>query len=790
MSLEKYLIPKVKPEPNKNCVIQGSDFRITVLTPEMLRIETINFTDNATQAVWFRNFDEPKFTLNETTKNIVIQTKKVVFYYNKNKNKIDKVKFLLDNRLVNANNSDNLKGTYRTLDFTSGWTSLSNGIISKSGVSIYDDSQSLLLCDGEVQERESKGKDIYIFAYNKDFRKALFDFYQLTGKAPLVPRYALGNWWSRYRAYTQNEYISLMERFKNEDVPITVATIDMDWHWVDVRKQFSLPLNNKDNRKIGWTGYSWNTELFPDYKAFLQYLQQNNYKVTLNLHPAQGVSPFEDMYKDMAKELKLDSSNKETIPFDITNPNFINAYFKILHNPYEEEGVDFWWIDWQQGKKTKIEGLDPLWSLNHYHYLNSQRSNKRPLILSRFAKAGSHRYPLGFSGDAIISWASLRFQPYTTAIAANIGFTWWSHDIGGHMLGKKSDELYLRWLQFGVFSPINRLHSTSNDLQGKEPWNYSDITEDISKDWLRLRHSLIPYIYSMNYRSHSDGIALCEPMYYEYPEEGTAFECKNQYMFGSELLVAPVTSKLNKKLLMSKTKVWLPKGRWTDIFTGRIYEGDKIINMHRGLKSIPVLAKEGAIIPFGDREGNDCTLPKKLILNIYRGTSTTTLYEDDGTTMDFQKGKYATTEFSISQASKVEFVLNSAKGDISLLPKERIFELVFKDIRDGNIKVEKAGLPFEAYTLQKGEQITINFVCSPKDSIKIIITDCLYKENEDFLTAAINILSKYQGSNLLKMAIYKKLKNITTREEYINKVQNNPFMRKNLKSALLEVLKN
>ena len=132
----------------------------------------------------------------------------------------------------------------------------------------------------------------------------------------------------------------------------------------------------------------------------------------------------------------------------------IRDSFKYLHHPNERNGVDFWWIDWQQGSNSKIEGLDPLWMLNHYHYLDNKRNGKRGLILSRYAGIGSHRYPIGFSGDSVISWDSLDFQPYFTANASNVGYGWWSHDIGGHMNGIKDDELATRWVQFGVFSPI------------------------------------------------------------------------------------------------------------------------------------------------------------------------------------------------------------------------------------------------------------------------------------------------------------------------------------------------
>ena len=158
---------------------------------------------------------------------------------------------------------------------------------------------------------------------------------------------------------------------------------------------------------------------------------------------------------------------------DFTNRKLLEGYFKYVYEKIEKkDGVDFWWIDWQQGTNTAIPGLDPLWMLNHYHTIHSQKKDGKGLIFSRYAGPGSHRYPVGFSGDTVITWESLDFQPYFTATASNIGYGWWSHDIGGHMMGYKNDELALRWLQLGVFSPIMRLHSTCCEFNGKEPWRY------------------------------------------------------------------------------------------------------------------------------------------------------------------------------------------------------------------------------------------------------------------------------------------------------------------------------
>jgi alpha-glucosidase (family GH31 glycosyl hydrolase) len=325
----------------------------------------------------------------------------------------------------------------------------------------------------------------------------------------------------------------------------------------------------------------------------------------------------------------------------------MKSYFEDLHRPLENEGVDFWWIDWQQGTKTKMEGLDPLWALNHYHYLDSARSNKRPMILSRYAGLGSHRYPLGFSGDTVVSWESLDFQPYFTNCAANAGYTWWSHDIGGHMQGVQDDEIYLRWLQLGVFSPINRLHSSNSDFMGKEPWKKSYAVNKISEDFLRLRHKLIPYMYSANYRTHKYGEPICMPMYYRYDVD-EAYSAKNQYIFGGQLMVCPITVPTDKKLNLAAVDVWLPEGRWTDIFNGRIYEGGRIVKMYRDLDSIPVLAPAGAIVPmYKNDRSNDLSLEQPLEIHIWRGNGHYEMYDDDGETCNFEDGKFALTHFDL-----------------------------------------------------------------------------------------------------------------------------------------------
>ncbi len=678
-------------------IFENNRLRISLITPRLLRTETGAFTDALTQTVQNRDIEDVKYTLEHKENKISVNTDEAVFYIDVRDGSVEA---FADGHHHKFDKSA-LPGTARTLDTANGAVKLQAGITSRHGASVMDDSKSLLLnMDGSISPRP-ECTDRYWFVYGHDYLRQLRDFFKLTGEVPLIPKYTLGNWWSRYKAYTQEEYRSLMKEFIARELPISVATIDMDWHWTDVIDRFGEDARSEKPKckdeliyyhfLQGWTGYSWNTELFPDYRELLSWLHDAGFKVTLNIHPSQGIRFFEDQYGEMCKRLGKDPSKKEIISFDVTDSEFMKAYFEVLHHPFEREGVDFWWIDWQQGKKTKVEGLDPLWALNHYHSLDSGKDNARPLILSRYAGLGSHRYPLGFSGDTIVSWKSLDFQPYFTNCAANAGYTWWSHDIGGHMKGIQDDELYLRWLQYGVFSPINRLHSSNSDFMGKEPWKRSWAVSRVANDFLRLRHKFIPYLYSANYRTHTEGEPICMPMYYRY-DCNEAYEVKNQYIFGGRLMVCPITEPSDKRTNLAGVDVWLPEGRWTDIFNGRTYNGGRFVKMYRDIDSIPVLAPAGAIIPMYENDrSNDLSLEQPLEIHVWRGNGEFELYEDDGETMAYKNGEFAITRFVLREdGSKLRLTItpDDPKG---ILPRGRKMKIVFRDLNVDDVCIELNG---------------------------------------------------------------------------------------------------
>lgn len=590
-------VENTRPIAYADSMVCGEHYRITVLTNRLLRLEYQKdgaFVDEPTQRILNRQFEVPQYSVKETMESLEIITDELHLYYDKKEFSAQGLRIVLNkgygvygSTWIYGEEIRTLGGTARTLDNVDGPVEIGPGLLSRNGYTLIDDSTSALLnSEGWVAPRKSVGSDLYFFGYGHDYLGCLKDFYQLCGPVPMLPKYALGNWWSRFYAYRQQEYLDLMDRFHEEGIPFSVSVMDMDWHRTQLPEKYGS----------GWTGYSWNKELFPEPQKLLQELHEKGLHVTLNLHPADGVKGHEDNYLPMAKAMGVDYKNEERMLFDVTDEKFMDCYFKYMHHPHEEDGVDFWWLDWQQESVTRTPGIDALWMLNHLHYIDHGRDGKTPLIFSRYAGIGSHRYPVGFSGDTVTSWESLRFQPYFTATASNVGYSWWSHDIGGHMMGRKDDELVTRWIQFGVFSPIMRLHSTSNQFYGKEPWNYGMEEEKVMKEFLRLRHRLIPYLYNAVYRNHEEGIPLMLPMYYKHDVQ-EAYQVPNEYYFGESLIVVPVTDPMDKDLKLARTTVWLPEGTYYNYFSHNVYEGGRYIDCYNTLATLPIFAKAGAILP-------------------------------------------------------------------------------------------------------------------------------------------------------------------------------------------------
>lgn len=712
----------VHPMMDSDSTITGQHWRIGIITDSLIRLEwsdSGDFEDEMTQTVVNRDWGaKPRFTSYVQDGRLIVDTDKIHLIYDTKPFSKEGLSVTVNNVPITHNNTwhyqdaqeGNLLGTRRTLDGVNGSAPLDPGIISFDGWTILDDSKSNEVIPdmqptepssspfGTIRPRSNSNADLYIFGYGHRYKEAIQDFYRLCGPTPLIPRFTLGNWWSRYYPYSADEYLNLMDRFSAEGIPLAVGVLDMDWHLTDIDPKYGS----------GWTGYTWNPELFPNHIEFMKELHKRNIRTTLNVHPRDGIRPFEQGYVKAAKTIGLDPADEKTIDFDLTNPDFVRAYLD-LHHGLEDEGVDFWWLDWQQGGVTRQKGLDPLWILNHLHYLDSMRRGTRALTFSRYAGPGSHRYPIGFSGDTVISWKSLRFQPYFTATASNIGYGWWSHDIGGHMFGYRNEELEARWYQLGVFSPINRLHSTDSSFNSKEPWNYHSEIKQATVQALRLRHRLIPYLYTMNWRAAIEGLPLVEPIYWDNPESSAAYKVQNQYMFGTELMVSPITEPLNHDVQKAHTDVWFPRGAWFDFFDGSKYDikstQGRYMQVWRGLERIPVFAKAGAIIPMQelptDANGiNNTDNPADMDVLVFPGASNRfTIMEDSGrddpATSDIASTAITST-WSDESGTLQELTVAGAEGNLAVLPSERNWTIMFRGVTKGTCKIEVDGENHEA----------------------------------------------------------------------------------------------
>jgi alpha-glucosidase (family GH31 glycosyl hydrolase) len=650
-----------------------------VLTSRLIRLEHSKggvFEDRPSQAFWFREQPVPAIKKTVSERMIEIETDDLLLRYRPSRWGFTRWTLSINLKKSGVTwrygdrSSGNLKGTARTLDGDFGDTRLEDGLISRAGWTVVDDSRSMVFNkSGWLEPRTLKQKDMYFFGYGNDVEGCLRDFSRIAGPIPMIPRYILGNWWSRYWEYTQDELQSLMQEFREREIPLSVCIVDMDWH-----------ITKTGNESDGWTGYTWNRELFPDPPGFIRWLHAQGLRTALNLHPARGIHPHEEQYEAMAKWVGRDPATKEPIAFDITDPRFVEGYFDILHHPYEEMGVDFWWMDWQQGRKSRIPGLDPLWWINHLHFNDLGRDGrKRPFVFSRWGGLGNHRYPIGFSGDTFVRWRTLAYQPYFTASAANVGYGWWSHDIGGHMFKDGTPELYLRWVQFGVFSPIFRMHSTKKAALDRRPWSKPERIYKAAKDVMQLRHALIPYIYSMAWRAHVTGLSLVTPIYYGNMDEASAFDAKDQYFFGTELLVAPILKPSNPKTGLAKRTVWFPAGTWYNFFTGEKIAGGRWHEIAATLEDIPVFAKAGAIIPLAAKAGwGGIDNPDEVDVYIFPGADNKfELYEDDGETIDYLHGKYAITRFTLENG---HFTIHPVEGDQSLVPASRTYRIHLRGV--------------------------------------------------------------------------------------------------------------
>ena len=727
-------------------VVQGNA-RFTVLTDRLVRMEWAEdgvFEDNATLAIVNRRLPVPAFTQERKNGHLTIRTKALTLVYTGNgvfdANNL-RVSFRLNGKTVTwtpaADASGNLMGTTRTLDGCLGFSRISSrdnyiepGILSRDGWALVDESaRHLLVKDGSdwgewVAERPAgQRRDLYLFAYGHDYKGALADFTKVAGKIPLPPKYTLGYWWSRYWIYTDEELLEIGRQMRERNIPMDVFIIDMDWHltWKEMNKRLG---KDEFGQRRGWTGYTWNRDLIPDPEGLLRELHGMGYKTSLNLHPASGIRPYEDCYDAFVRDYLSRTDDydgpqdyvyseggyqfaglsakvgkagyRAPVPFRLDQQAWADAYFHSVIHPLERQGVDFWWLDWQQWRESRyVRNLSSTFWCNYAFFNDKVRQSRylgldapRPFIYHRWGGLGSHRYQIGFSGDTFDEWSVLAFLPYFTATASNVGYGYWGHDIGGHTQKKDhvrntEPEMYTRWLQYGVFTPIFKTHSTQSEHLDRRIWSYPEHYACM-KAAIDLRYALTPYIYDAARQAYDTGVSMTRPMYYEYPEEPLAYTCREQYFFGDNIL-GTVLCRPAGEDGRTERKMWFPRGTdWYDMARHVMRKGGTQQTLYYAIDENPWYVRAGAVIPLaaeGIRNLQEPDPAWRILVVPGDGISEYVRYEDDGLTQRFVE-EYATTRIRKEAAGKkLTLTVFPREGRYAGAPGTRKLTLVLEGVR-------------------------------------------------------------------------------------------------------------
>ncbi|MEK8032870.1 TIM-barrel domain-containing protein [Ideonella sp. DXS29W] len=593
-----------------------------------------------------------------------------------------------------------LGGYRRSLDgIRGGIPPTTPGLLYRDGWYLLDDTQTALYDSKTdvLSARPTHGgepyQDGYVFAYGKNYKKALGDLAKLTGPALLLPRWAYGVWFSEYYDRTAADFQNnIVPRFRSEGVPLDVLVVDTDFKALDT-----------------WSGWAIDPVKFPNPKGFLDWVHGQGLFAPFNIHPSiVGNDPQFAQAQATAKNKltrtycggSAGSNPFGCYGFDWADPDQLAAYFN-LHQQMEDQGVDVWWLDWCcDGSQASRRDVTSDAFINQKYAARVSKKVGRGFAFSRAYGSGpannlpnepmgpwaDKRSTLHFTGDTYSTWEMLAAAGgYTAAESAATGISSVSHDIGGHNnpgdqapgaepgTTRMSDDMYARWVQLGTFQPILRLHSNHGD---RLPWQYGAAGQASATKFLRLREQLVPTTYSLAWKANQTGVPLVRAMYLEYPKEEAAYTTAwSQYFYGPDLLVAPAASPGTS----TTTSVWFPAGAWTDYFSGATYSGNTTRSITTDLNAMPVFLRAGGmVVTRSDNAPNDVQNPmKSLTVTLATGDrGKFTLYEDDGRNPDLDQS--ATTTLTYDEAAGDHtLTIQAAKGSFAGQVTKRSWSVVF-----------------------------------------------------------------------------------------------------------------
>lgn len=686
-----------KSKPIEAQIFKGEKYRFSVLSDSLIRLEyseSGQFEDRPTVLASNRLFKPFEFEVIEDDTKIKIQTKNFKLTYKKNK-PFKGAYFLKD-----VNLKIELLGTTKiwhyehpevrnygvpgkVLTDENGKINFVKGLYSGDGFACIDDSKTaIILENGDILQRKKGTIDLYVFMYKHDFGKCLIDYYNLTGYPPMLPRYALGNWWSRNISYDEEGIKTLTKEFEDNDVPFSLLLLNHDWHYREYE--------DKKNIK---SGFSFDINKFPNYIQMINGLHRQNINLGLSIDPTEGIYPYDINYQSYKNFV---NSNENIVPFNVFEGKTYVAYFNFLIKPLLDVGIDAFWIN-NNLLKENVQAI-----LNIYHSANVMNLNKRIMLLTDNALVAPHKYPILYSGNSIVDWNTLKKIPFHNLSATNMGVSWWSHDIGGFHKGTEDNELYTRFVQLGVFSPIFKFGSSGGKYYKREPWLWEVKTFGIVKDYLNLRHRLIPYLYTEMFKNHAYGLPLIKPLYYKNPNMYDDMTYRNEYYFGSEFFVAPIINKKDNDMNRVIHRFYLPEGTWYEFFSGKKFVGNKKYLYFVKSEDYPVFVKAGGIIVLDANPSNNVSSPETLEIQIFPGQSNKyNLYEDDGISYNFNNGDYLISSIEYNyMPNDYTVTIKPLAGKAGIIPNVRNYKIRFRNTKDAtNISVlsNNINVSYESY---------------------------------------------------------------------------------------------
>ncbi len=645
--------------PNNRYIIKGNNYRFTVLSPRLIRIEYNKdgvFEDRATSLVVNRTFGDCNFSRLDDELSITIKTEYFTLTY------IKESPITGNNIKVVINGTDkewypnhkeirNIGSITYSLDDLNNNLKLGKGLYSLDGFVLLDDSQNFVIEKDTFIPRNAT-TDLYLFAYRTDLGLCLQDYFTLTGYPPMIPRYALGCWWYKNDVYNMNTIDDTIKKFSDNKIPISIFLLGDKWH------------NNAEN-------YTYDQSLF-DPRMINNYYHSKKEIFGLTINPTLPILPNDPMYMAMSQYITPNKNGISLIPL---NNNTISVYLNLIVNTLLGSGIKIFNIDYYN-QNDKLG----LFLLNHYHYVIANM-NERGVILSRNPGIAPHRYPVIYTGKTKVSWDTLKVLPTYNNSAANMGVCWLANAIGGYYSGIEDDELFIRYIQFGVFSSIFLLAGDTGKYYKREPWKWNPLILNVIREYMQLRNKLVPYIYSESYLYHRFGVPLVQPLYYKYPKIYDEPNYVNQYFFGSRIMISPIIKKKNTEMNRVVQRVFIPNGIWYDYQTGKKFVGNRYYVGFYKEEDYPIFIKEGSIIPMS--LDTDTNLPVNMEIEIFPAENglygNYELYEDDGINKTIGRN-YLITKMNLDKVENgYHFAITRKEGNLNV--PTRNYQLRFRNMK-------------------------------------------------------------------------------------------------------------